>query len=499
MALVVEINGVNKSDIVLWKTLTWGQALTNQVDTFTFQVQKFGSRTFSPTVLDEVTLSDGGSVVFGGNIVKIVENIESVDRQVYNVTVKDFTHLMDRRMVIEVFEDKPTINIIIEILNRYINRGDRIDIASFESSETWSGGAIDSTNFRLGDRARKLTSSGSTVNMNRNIYLNLQPTGFATSDFINIDAFVDDVTKLETATLKIGDDDLTNYFSKDITADLSATGWNLSHQLMSGFAETGTPDWTNIRKIQIEVKALAGQTVVVTFDNWEVSKSTAFTRNNSFNATEEIKYIAFNYEYPSQCFKRLAELLQWQWYVDEDKDIHFFAKFETASSFNLTDDSGNYVYRSLEVNSNADQMRNSIYVRGGDYIGDTITEDLSVKADGSNKIFQLGYKYKDVSLEVDSVAVPVGIDNIDAFADNLGARQILEDGGQALVGNVAANTFQAQQIIVGKEGRRGSVKLRVRKVGTPADNFNIQIFYGRVRTNCSACWVIIIICTRCTW
>jgi len=476
MSLVLKINGVDRSSIVLWRSFNWSQAITNQVDTVSFQVQKFGSRTFAPTVLDEVVFEQDGSPVFGGNIVKIDESVEAVEKQTYTVTVKDYTHTCDRRLVAERFTDKPAINVIIEILNRYINRGNRIDIASFEASETWSGGAIDTDNYRLGDRARKVTSNGSTETMSRNIYLNLQPSGFATTDFIDIDAFVDDVTKLETATLKLGDADLTNYYEKDITADLSATGWNLSHQLISGFSATGSPDWTNIRKIQVEIKALAGQTVVVTLDNWQVVKASAFTRNNSFNATQSVNYISFNYEYPSQCFQRLAELFQWNWFIDEDKDIHFFDKFETASAFNLTDDSGNYIYNSLKVNSNADQMRNAIYVRGSDYLGDTITEDLSHQADSANKVLHLGYKYKNSTLEVDSVEVPVGTDNLDTFTENLGARQIIEGGVAALVGDVAGNSFQAQQIIVGKQGRRGTVRLRVRKVGSPVDNLVVQIF-----------------------
>ena len=476
MSLVVTIDGTDRSDLVLWRSLKLKQILTNQVDVLVFKVQKFGSRTFAPALLEEVTLTEDGTKIFGGVIVDIKEEIKSVDRQVYTIIVKDFAHLMNQRLVVDIFEERPVINIIIEILNRYINRGDRIDIASFETSEIWTGGTADTDNFRLGSQGRKLTSSGSTVNMNRNIYLNLQPSGFATSDFINIDAYIDDVTKLETVTLKLGDDDLTNYFSKDITSDISADGWNLSHQLISGFSSTGSPDWTNIRKIQVEVKALAGQTVNVTFDNWEVSKSTAFTRNNAFNATPEIKYIAFNYEYPGQCFQRLAELLQWQWYVDEDKDIHFFAKFETGSAFNLTDTGGDYVYRSLKTASKGDQIRNGIFVRGGDFLDTTLTEDLSVQADGTNKIFQLGYKYKNTSLQVNSVDIPVGVDNLDNFTDNQGVAQILSGDGQAVVGDVAANTYQAQQVVVGKQGRRGSVKLRVRKVGSPVDNFEVQIF-----------------------
>lgn len=476
MALKIEIDGVDKTSIVLWRSLTWDQALTSQVDTLKFKIFRYGSRTFKPTLYDEVVLKDDGTTLFGGVIVNVTESVDSVERETFDITVKDYSEEMDRRLVADNFEDKPAINIIIEILNRYINRGSRVEMASFESTETWSGGAIDTDNYRLGDRARKVTSNGSIETMYRNIYLNLQPTGFATTDYMDIDAYVDDVTKLESAVIKVGDADLTNYYSKDITSDLTSDGWNLSHSLLSSFSSTGAPDWTNIRRIQLEVKALAANTVVVTFDNWQVIKSSAFTRNNSFNATQEVKWIAFNYEYPSQCLKRLADMFQWEWYVDENKDIHFFAKFEVGSPFNLADTNGTYVYDSLVIKNSTDQLRNSIYVRGSDYLGPTITEDLSQQADGSNKIFLLGYQYKNVSLEVNGVSIPVGTSNLDDFVDNQGSKQILQGGLGANIGDVLANTYQSLQVIVGKSGRRGSMYLRLRTVGAPADNIQVQIF-----------------------
>jgi len=476
MALTLTINGVDRSNLVLWRSLTMDQVLTSQVDTLSFSVQKFGTRTFIPQAFDEVILSRDGIPIFGGVIVSINDQMNGVDNILYNITCKDYSEDMNRRLVVERFQNVPAINIIIEILNRYINRGSRISIASFESSETWSGGAIDTDYFRLGDQARMLTSNGSIVSMGRNIYLNLQPTGYSDTDYIDIDVHVQNINNLESAVLRLGDANLTNYFELDITNELTSEGWNLSHNLINSFSETGSPSWTNIRAIEIELKAINATTCIATYDNWQVVKANAFTRNNAMGATQQVNYIAYNYEYPSQCLQRLAELFKWEWYVDEDRDIHFFGKFNELSGFNLTDTNGNYIPSSLQVNRNVDQLRNSIYVRGGDFLDTTITEDLSVQADGSNSIFLLGYGYANTSLQINSIDIPVGTDNLQQFSDNEAAKQIIEGELPVNLGDIASNTYQSMQVICTKQGRRGTVRLRIRAVGSPADNINVQIF-----------------------
>ncbi len=65
MAIQVYINGVDRSSLVLKESFSWDQALSNEVDTITFSIQKFGSRTFAPVNLDDVTLYDNGVKVFG--------------------------------------------------------------------------------------------------------------------------------------------------------------------------------------------------------------------------------------------------------------------------------------------------------------------------------------------------------------------------------------------------------------------------------------------------
>lgn len=477
MAITIEINGVDRSNQIEWRSVKWDQVLTNQIDSLSFTMNAYGSKTFKPSVLDDVELFDNGTRVFSGGIVKIDESIIGVDKMTFNVFVKDQSLFMDRRLVIEVFEDRPVINIICEILNRYINRGSRIEIASFEATENWSGGAVDFDNFRIGDQARILTSTNLVPDTTtRNIYFTLQPTGYDTADFMDIDLFVDVAANLESLTLKLGDEPLTNYFSRDISDQVNDDGWNLSHVLMSSFSTTGAPDWNNIRRIEIEAVGVAGQTVNVTVDNWQVVKKDAFTRFNAQGATQIVEYMSMNYEYPSNIMQRLAELFAWHWYVDEDKDIHFFAKFDKASGFNLTDTNQSYVFKSLKINSNGDQLRNSIFVRGSDFLGPTRTEDLSQYADSSNKILHLGYKYLNPILEINGVRQALGVDNLDGFADNQGSTQILKGGGAVQVGDVTANTYQAMQVVTTKHGRRSAQTIRVRKVGNPVDNFEIQIF-----------------------
>jgi len=478
MALRVDINGVDKTSLVLWRTLVWSQTLTSEVDTLNFQIQKFGSRTFAPAVLDEVELYEGGVKVFGGNIVTINEKVESVDRQVYSVTVKDYSHLLDRRLVVEKYSSTPVVNIICEILNRYVNKNDRVEIADFEPSEIWTGGVADLVNFRTGTQGYKLTSVNNAIaDANRYIFLDLQPTGFSTADTVEFDAYVDNHSNLSILRVDFGDNTFANYFTGFFQTQCTADGWTTCKMLKSSFSvSAGAPSWSTVRRVRVRVRSVAGTTVNVTCDNMQVLKPDVFTRDGASGASQAVEYMAFNYEYPSKCFQRLAELFQWQWYVDENKDINFFAKFDKPAAYSLSDTGAKYVYRSLEVNSNADQLRNAIYVRGSDYLGNLTADDLTHQIDGTNTIFKLGYKYNVYTCTLNLAAVPVGVDNIDKYTNNLGAKQTTTGGTALKVGDVAANTKVAQEVIVTKNGRRSSIRLRVRKVGAPVDNFQIQIF-----------------------
>lgn len=473
MALQILVNGVDRTSLINWDGVELQENLTDQVDTLRFSYSKFGSRTFVPNALEEVILYQDAVKIFGGSIID-VQDKGLVDMVMYQVVVKDYTHLMDRFLVVESYQSTPVINIICDILNTYINKNDRISISTFETNEVWSAGAIDTTNFRVGTQARRLASSGSTTTAYRDVSLNLEPSGFSTSDYIDLDVYVDTSANLSSCVIKLGNTAMTSYYSKSLTGLLS--GWNHVHLLKSGFSSTGTPAWTAITRVQLEVTAVGATTVNVTFDNWQELKSTAFTCNNAYTATQVVNYIAFNYSQPSTAFQKMAELFQWQWYVDQDKDIHFFAKFTEPAAFDLTDTNGNYIPQSLVIKRTADQLRNSIYVMGGEYPANPINDDLTHQTDGTNKIFKLGYKYLDYSLTVAGVTKAVGIENISAYTSNVGAKQTNFGVANVSIGDAAARTRQAQQVITTAHGKRNGVKLRVKKVGAPVDNLQVQFF-----------------------
>ena len=481
MALQVFVNSVDVTSLILQDGYNMEENMTDEVDLFTFSFSKYGAKTFLPIINQEVIVYDTGTKVFGGTIVEINMGNSIVDYRVYTCICKDFSHIMDRYLVIERFENKPVVTIQNDILNRYINRNYVTEIAAFEDSEIWSAGSPDTTNYRAGSQGLLVSSTNLVTTVsNRAVISNLQPSGFASTDFTDIDINVDDVTKLSSLILRIGDGaTATNYYQYTIATGSLSSGFNRIRATKASATVVGSPSWSAITGLQLRVTATAGQTVNVTFDNWNVSTINAFTNNGSRNATQIVSYMAFNYLEPSKCIRKMAELFNWNWYVDADRDIHFFGIFDEAAPFSLDDGAmpvdGNYIYASLRLSDKSDQLRNGIYVRGGDYLSSPINDQLSNQVDGVNKIYLLAFRYAEYSLTVNGVRRAIGVENIDSFTNNASANQQVT-GTTLTMGDIAARSFLGQQVLVTAHGRRSSIKIRVRKVGNPVDNIELGIF-----------------------
>lgn len=128
-------------------------------------------------------------------------------------------------------------------------------------------------------------------------------------------------------------------------------------------------------------------------------------------STQTISYIKFNYEKPSQCLAKLSEMVMGDWYVDYNKVIFFINQSTFGSPFAITDDNQMAVKGSLVIRQDASQIKNTIYVRGGEYLGSSYVETYS--ADGQQVNFPLAYRYSNLTLTVAGVSKTVGIDNID--------------------------------------------------------------------------------------
>ena len=146
-----------------------------------------------------------------------------------------------------------------------------------------------------------------------------------------------------------------------------------------------------------------------------------------------IDQISFNYLQPSQCFRKIADLTGRNWFIDYDKDVHYFPTTTNAAPFNISSLSDDYF--SLKIQKDASQIKNRVYVRGGTKLSDFTT--YSVKGDGVARQFVLPDKPHSVTVTVNSVSKTVGIKNIDLsgydYYLNFQEKYIEQDSGAALL------------------------------------------------------------------
>ena len=141
--------------------------------------------------------------------------------------------------------------------------------------------------------------------------------------------------------------------------------------------------------------------------------SDGFT-TNGVTVSKEITSFSFNGLTISKALEKLAKSLNALWYVDYNKDIHFFYRNSEPAPFQLTDTSGNYIYNSLVIKEDITKLRNSITVRGGTNPSTVSREKVIISQSNEQDIWPVGYKFsnKPVVL-VNDVAQVVGVEFLD--------------------------------------------------------------------------------------
>lgn len=171
-------------------------------------------------------------------------------------------------------------------------------------------------------------------------------------------------------------------------------------------------DYTRLLDRRLVADTFTNKTIGEIIDSIKTSYLPTFTSTHVEGTDKVIAYIAFNYTPVSQAIQQLADLISYDWYVDYDKDIHFFAKDSRDAPISLSDDDGSYIFDSLKIRRDNSQLRNRIFVRGGDYLADTLTTEFI--SDGYQNLWTLGYKYDELKVSVTGEVWSQGIDGVDA-------------------------------------------------------------------------------------
>jgi hypothetical protein len=169
-------------------------------------------------------------------------------------------------------------------------------------------------------------------------------------------------------------------------------------------------DWTQILDKQLVIEQYTNQTAEAIVQDIITAYCPGFTANN-VDADINVPSIKFNYEQVSKCLQQLADLLDYDWYVDYDKDIHFFSEETYTAPFELDDSAGNYRFGSLEINKNILQVKNSVYVRGGEK-KETDPKTYNFVADGQQVIFYLPYQLDEITVVKGGATQSIGTDNL---------------------------------------------------------------------------------------
>lgn len=131
--------------------------------------------------------------------------------------------------------------------------------------------------------------------------------------------------------------------------------------------------------------------------------------------------IAFNYMYPADCIQKLAELTGYSWYVDYERQLHFFDRLTNPAPYQLTDDYSDGEYKDLVIEIDRSQLINTQTIRGGFEFSNLYPQEQL--ADGTQTSFAFDYiPFSPISVYLNingagyGSAETLGIDNIDSGA-----------------------------------------------------------------------------------
>lgn len=129
--------------------------------------------------------------------------------------------------------------------------------------------------------------------------------------------------------------------------------------------------------------------------------------------TIPVSKIVFNKMAVSKCISELAKLVNYSWYIDYNKDIHFFVKNTEVAPFSITDTSTDVIADSLRLENDLSQLRNVVIIRGGEKIA-TNTRTKNHTANGIITTFNTDFKFANKPVvKVNTVEVTVGTENLE--------------------------------------------------------------------------------------
>ena len=182
---------------------------------------------------------------------------------------------------------------------------------------------------------------------------------------------------------------------------------------------------------------------VEVYDNQAAGTIVGDLRTNYLNAEgitagtidtgETIEKAVFNYRTVSAALNDIAELTGLQWWIKPDKSLQFRDRESLSAPLSITPTSR--PYRSISIEETQREYRNVQYVRAGNDLTSSLTEDFT--GDGSRKTFNVSFPVGEApTITVNTVSKTVGINGVDEgkqFYYNLGRTEITQASSETVL------------------------------------------------------------------
>ena len=129
MAVLITIDGVDKTKKVAWESLRISNIKTSQVDKCSFKIRSYGDDTYEPRAGAEVIITDNSIKVFAGFIVRVDQSATDYKVLEYKIECVDYTRLLQKKLVIDSYKDLTVTEIITQLINTYCD-GYGIDVSN---------------------------------------------------------------------------------------------------------------------------------------------------------------------------------------------------------------------------------------------------------------------------------------------------------------------------------------------------------------------------------
>lgn len=320
-----------------------------------------------------------GKLIFGGTISSIAKKNPRLLTDVYcESDCTDFTKIFDKRLLNDSWTDVDARYIINDSLdttinyNRELDDMDYADDTAVQAAWTESGDGTNPTKYTTsiiqGTSAVSLDwtfSGGSAV-------FSAAPSSQDLSEFTGASSGTPtkgnvtfwykrkSSTGLTTVGCRVGSD-VSNYRLVSFTPEAD-TDWHFISLPLKVGSSTGTPVWTAADYLAFVLTETTSSGIII--DDVRITADGSFTMYN-FEETSLFDDVRAAFKKPTVFIDQLAKTLEFFWYIDYERDIHFFDQESNDAPFDLDSTSENY--DQLEISVDTSQLKNRQVVRGGTY------------------------------------------------------------------------------------------------------------------------------------